>query len=210
MKRRNHVRHICLWASTFVLEVKEAKDRPRHHQAIERGHVALRRQETHLVLCLSIQVHTMSYSPQDELVELDTSHSQFLKPPPHPDLPPVSVLLRGVNLSSTSKYPSSRTQRPGADAGSTRTARDDLRRWEAGVETHLSDEDLFWGEAERGGRDGWFVGHPLQEEGMEVCLQGLPYVDAADAEVHLKRLRAWGFTAVRLVVTWEALEHAGP
>jgi len=112
----------------------------------------------------------MPISLEDELVELDTSHSQFLKPPPHPNLPPISVLLRGVNLSSTSKYPSSSTTRPNGQVGATRTARDDLRRWEAGVETHLSDEDLFWGEAERGGRDGWFVGHPLQEAGMEVSV----------------------------------------
>lgn len=31
-----------------------------------------------------------------------------------------------------------------------------------------------------------------------------------DADEHLGRLRAWGLTFVRLLVTWEALEHSGP
>lgn len=31
-----------------------------------------------------------------------------------------------------------------------------------------------------------------------------------DADVHFARLRRWGLTFVRLVVTWEAIEHEGP
>ncbi len=31
-----------------------------------------------------------------------------------------------------------------------------------------------------------------------------------DADVHFARLRRWGLTTLRLVVTWEAVEHAGP
>lgn len=32
----------------------------------------------------------------------------------------------------------------------------------------------------------------------------------SDAGAHFRRLRAWGFNVVRLVVTWDALEHGGP
>jgi hypothetical protein len=31
-----------------------------------------------------------------------------------------------------------------------------------------------------------------------------------EAEEHFEKLKNWGFTFVRLVITWEALEHAGP
>ncbi|WWC90036.1 uncharacterized protein L201_004966 [Kwoniella dendrophila CBS 6074] len=134
-------------------------------------------------------------SPQ---AHLDTSHSYFLKPSSVPGGPPVSLLLRGVNICSTSKNPTLPNSLSEYQNLSevTRNERDQKRRILAGQESHLGEEEVrFYSEAEEGGRDGWFVGRPFPLE---------------EADVHLRRLKAWGFTTTRFLVVWEALEHAGP
>ena len=47
------------------------------------------------------------------------------------------------------------------------------------------------------------------ESARSVSFVGRPF-PLEEADIHFRRLRDWGFRFVRLLITWEAIEHEGP
>ena len=53
------------------------------------------------------------------------------------------------------------------------------------------------------------LGGPQFYEHQDVSFVGRP-CSLAELDTHLQRLKDWGFNLLRLVITWEAVEHQGP
>ena len=97
-----------------------------------------------------------------------------------------TLLLRGVNLSGASKSPLGQLS------------------WK---------KEGFWEAVEEiGDEEGQGVsGKDKSKEKEKLSFIGRPFnLDDGSADVHLARLKGWGFNILRFPFTWEALEHEGP
>lgn len=114
-------------------------------------------------LCL-VTLYTMS-RPTTDMDLISTGHSAFLKPALQQDHPARSLILRGINLSSSAKFPH-HTPDSIPDATESRSQRDHRRWMRAGVKSH--EPGGLWDEAESGGHDGWFNGAPFPLDEADV------------------------------------------
>jgi hypothetical protein len=96
---------------------------------------------------------------------ISTGHSAFLKPALQQAHPARSLILRGINLSSSAKFPHY-TADSIPDATDSRSQRDHRRWMRAGVKSH--EPSGLWDEAESGGHEGWFNGAPFPLDEADV------------------------------------------
>ncbi|KAF9584973.1 hypothetical protein BGW38_004425 [Lunasporangiospora selenospora] len=129
-------------------------------------------------------------------------------------------LLRGVNLSGSSKFPRYPVPVPSHVRGDAflgarrKDGRQVGRNQESpkSVPLHESSPDMGGNDALHhdvvdDGGDGLDLKN--ESKGDRISFIGRPF-ELDEADEHLARLRHWGFRLIRWVVTWEAIEHEGP
>lgn len=120
-------------------------------------------------------------------------------------------LLRGVNLSGSSKFPRYPVPVPshvrgdtflkarGGGSGPSHTDQPPKEVNEDGkvnANEPSHEREHQQQQQQHGSRD-------------RISFKGRPF-ELDEADEHLSRLRHWGFRMIRWVVTWEAIEHQGP
>lgn len=103
--------------------------------------------------------------PSPDLDLISTGNSAFLKPSLQKGHPARSLILRGVNLSSSAKFPHHPADSIPEPSDS--RAQRDHRRWlRGGIKSH--EAEGLWDEAESGGHEGWFNGAPFPLDEADV------------------------------------------
>ena len=98
----------------------------------------------------SSSYHSMSMPSIVGTQRIDTVDCNFLLPSSDNTR---TILLRGVNLASSAKYPNySASRRPKSPSGKDRKSREAKRKLQAGINSSMGEEWGFWSEAEKGGR----------------------------------------------------------
>ncbi|CAG8554522.1 5783_t:CDS:2, partial [Racocetra fulgida] len=121
-------------------------------------------------------------------------------------------LKRSASVSSLSSYASTPPETPTMNGNNSMlTEENKLALGESGALAH-NWYSCGGGSIHTDGR--WFKdeqGRTCMLRGVNLCGNSkLPTKPDEEVHEHFSRLRTWGLTFVRLLVTWEALEHAGP
>ncbi|KAG0152071.1 hypothetical protein CROQUDRAFT_650110 [Cronartium quercuum f. sp. fusiforme G11] len=115
-----------------------------------------------------------------------------------------TLILRGVNLSGSAKIPKGHPQHVLQDFWE--SAEQDASR--STPSSNYIDPDRS-NDSSIDSSGSLYRQNPTETNGISYVGQNLN-LENGTADIHLTRLRQWGFNCIRFVTVWEALEHQGP